>query len=159
VAIVYVEVDEGNVDTWSQPLFHFARLLDLAQRCNAAAVAANKITMTYPSVAGIQEYVSRGDLVVVAHDEGVVKGYLICREDLVKGGCQAKWIGVVFLTPPQRMVDIYTSMGDIAIARYGWLWGRVTHPGIRNIMVSHSVAEKGLDGDDEIVVYDPLGNR
>jgi hypothetical protein len=160
VAITYVEVDADNLSTWHKPLFDFVSTLDMTMRCNAAAVARGLTTLTYPSMAGIQEHVDLDDLIVVRQDGGVVLGYLICSADTKYGGCQAKWIGIPFMAPPQNMADAYAAMGDIAIAKYGWLWGRVTHPGMRNIMLTLVIGcDNSIEDQPDIVVYDPLGNK
>lgn len=153
MVIEYVEVDANNLASWHQSLFEFARDLDITQRCNAAAVTAGRMLLTYPSFSAIQEYVNRGDLIVIAHEGNNIKGYLVCREDTKLGGGQAKWIGCVFIAPPQNMVDVYSTMSDFAVARYGWMWGRVTHPGIHNLLLVN-VPECEEDQDDpDILTY------
>jgi hypothetical protein len=156
--INYVEVDATNIDSWRQPIYDFARTLDANQRCNVAAVAAQRWDLTYPSLVMLNEFVDRDALIVVAQDTGTVNGYLIATDDSSSngkyGGCYCRWIGMPFMAPPQKMAEVYAGMGDIAVARYGWLWGRVSHPGMRNIMIMHiDGCELGIDGEDQIVTY------
>lgn len=157
MAISYVEVNSSNELTWKAQLYSFASTLDVAQRCNAAAVAANKLQLTYPSPAAIQEFIDRDCLIVVAQENGVIFGYMICVDDRglygKHGGCQCRWIGIGGVPPP-AIPGIYAAMGDIAVSRYGWLWGRVTNATIRNLMVTIiSGCALGIPDEPEIVTY------
>jgi len=155
MAVNYTEVDATNLDQWCQPVRDFSKSLDVELRCNAAAVARQKWDLTYPSFSMIREFVDRDALVVVAHDGDEVVGYLICTDDRDRkyGGCYCRWIGLKDL-PPEEMSDIYSSMGDIAVEKYGWLWGRVSNTDIRNFMINFiDGCELGIDGDDQIVTY------
>lgn len=152
MAIAYVEVNASNVGTWKQPIHDFASALDIGQRCNAAAVAKARWDRTYPSLVAIQEFVDKHALVVVAHDAGAVRGYLVCVDDDKWGGCQAKWIGAGGV-PPAQLPGIFAAMGNIAVAQYGWLWGRVSNATVRNIMITAIEGCEISGSDPEIVTY------
>jgi hypothetical protein len=165
VAITYIEVDESNLSTWHQKLYDFGATLETDQRCNSSAIASGGWQFTYPSMEAIRYFaeLSTTDraMIVVAQDTGNIHGYLICTDDRSGkyGGCHCRWIGIK-PNPPTASADIYKRMGDVAIAKYEWLWGRVTNNAIRTLMLNLvDGCDNSIAGQPEIVVYDPLGNK
>lgn len=157
MSIQYMILDTDNVAEWKNKLYRFAANLDLSMRCNAEAVNKQKFILTYPSIDAIQEFIDREDLVVIAIDGIEVVGYIICVDDREgkHGGCRCKWIGVGVI-PVEQHASVYTAMGDIAVAKYGWLWGRVTNEGIANIMLNQiDGCESGSLGSEIITFKRP----
>lgn len=156
MAVSYSIVDDSNVDTWRPALCGFARNLDTSQRCNASAVAAQRWELTYPSEQMVNEFVSRNALIVVAEEDSEIIGYMVCTDDRDRkyGGCYCRWIGLKFMAPPMRMAEVYAGMGDIAVAEFGWLWGRVSNGAVKSLMLAHvDGCELGIPGDSDIVTY------
>jgi hypothetical protein len=149
------EVTGGNVDLWGPRIWEFTTTLDVGLRCNASAVAAGQLGMTYPNRGDVEQYVSRDDaMVLVSTDNDTMRGYAIVVDDRdgMHGGCHCRWIGT---SSPSAALQrtVYTELGDIAVERYGWLWGRVSHPGIRNLMINSIPGCALLGTEREIVTY------
>lgn len=154
MAVEYVSLNESNISEWKNKIYRFAANLDVGQRCNAAAVSKQRWSLTYPSINALQEIVNRGEMLIVAHDGEEIVGYMICVDDTngKYGGCHCKWIGVGGV-PPGQMPGIYAAMGDFAVSRYGWLWGRVTNDLMKGQMMEHIFDCDADDLGPGIVTY------
>ena len=159
MAISYIQVNDSNLNTWHQKLYDFGNTLEIQQRCNASAIASGGLQFSYPSMEAIRLFsqLATNDqaMIVIAQDTGAIHGYLICTDDRggKYGGCYARWIGIK-PNPPPASADIYSRMGDVAVAKFGWLWGKVTNNAIRSLMLAQiDDCELGIPGQSEIVTY------
>jgi hypothetical protein len=106
----------------------FAMQMDWQWRCNPSQERPER---SYPKLHQIVAYIAEARSTVwVAEDHGNLVAYLICRE--TGDGCQGRWYGVQPGSPAE-MAEITKAMMDLAVARYGRLWGRLPNPAVHQL--------------------------
>jgi hypothetical protein len=128
-------VTETTIDPiWRDRIVALASGMSPAKRCNAAAVKAGHMALSYPSPAQIDGYLADPDTtVIITHNGDTLEGYTVATDDRGPegklGGCQICWIAVDGV-PAAQEVSIYEAMLNMAAGIYGWVWGRITNQAI-----------------------------
>lgn len=150
-----IEVTEANAAEWAPKIVNFTSTLDVLQRCNLPAVQSGRTDLTAPSEAAVDAFIADPDAFVCVAEGalGVMRGYIICTDDRVKqrhGGGYVRWIGTLALLPVVRQA-VFDELIGAGTARYGFLWGRVTHPEIHDFILNNIDGVHPLDGDPDLI--------
>lgn len=140
---------------WANQITALAQSLVSAERCNASAVAAGRLELTFPDLATVQAFLARPDaLVVICHDGPTLEGYLIVVDDRggKLGGGQGRWVGLTGVPAAQR-AGVYRGMLELAVAAYGWVWGRITNTTVRTFLANNITEGAIALEDPEIITY------
>jgi hypothetical protein len=132
----------------AEAIDEFAAAMDWGWRCTQLP---DRPERTHPPRRQIDAHLaSDRSTTWVAEDNGTLVAYLICRE--TDDGCQGRWYGIT-PGPPAEMAEITKTLMDLAVARYGRLWGRLTNPAVHRLF--RDVPGVSPTRDPEVLSYEP----
>jgi hypothetical protein len=144
---------------WAERITALASSIATGERCNAAAVIANRLELTYPDVEAVKIFLARSDAVVaISHDGDVLEAYLIVVDDRgwggKMGGGMGRWVGLNRdIVPLLQRPSVHRGMLNVAADVFGWVWGRITNDNIRTFLANNMVDGAVSPEDPQILTF------
>jgi hypothetical protein len=149
------EVTDRNPGSDITELEDLGKNVELAWRCNAAAVESGRLELTYPSHDLIARFArDPKGFVVRVRTGGAVEGLGVFTSSTKRAGGYLRWL---IVPPGAKFEQVAREIIDAGVERFGSAWGRVSNPAVHAALVGMGYR---ADKDDPEVLYaDPVTRR
>jgi hypothetical protein len=159
VALTVTEVTPELAAQHLDAIHDFAKSVETSWRCNSRAVAEGNLLATYPTREALAHHVNDPESYVAVYLDGLtIYGAIVVADDEGKkrGGGHIKWLVGASVGSLAAKRTGFLALINAATARYGWVWGRIGHDAIREMILNADPSIREAGDDPMVLVNGPL---